>query len=210
MVALVTRAALNGKQSLDNVANNLLLSQGPLTGLSQDRSSTPTTQRLISCSSRDCQCCLRLHNLPPLHSLHCRTHKPNFPQSPWLCRRVLRNLHPRRRPRYLVSNPQHPCQPSHRLGQSDHRDTITPPAEIQLLWILERNLPSFYTGQRVHQYARRRKFARLYRPVFILCQFAEQQDLHGGFWHCRHRCYSNTGHCLSVERPERERAICID
>ncbi|KAF7511302.1 hypothetical protein GJ744_004867 [Endocarpon pusillum] len=31
VVALLTRAALNGKQNLDNVANNLLLSQGPLT-----------------------------------------------------------------------------------------------------------------------------------------------------------------------------------
>lgn len=105
VVALLTRAALNGKQNLDNVANNLLLSQGPLTGMSQDRSSTPTMQGLISCSSRNRQCRLRLHNLPPLHSLHRRTHKPHFPQSPWLCRRVLRNLHPRCRPRHLVSNP---------------------------------------------------------------------------------------------------------
>jgi hypothetical protein len=32
VVALITRAALNSEQSSENVANNLLLSQGPLTG----------------------------------------------------------------------------------------------------------------------------------------------------------------------------------
>jgi hypothetical protein len=32
VIAVVTRAALNSNQTTDNVANNLLLSQGPLTG----------------------------------------------------------------------------------------------------------------------------------------------------------------------------------
>jgi len=32
VVALLTRAALDGEQSTKNVANNLLLSEGPLTG----------------------------------------------------------------------------------------------------------------------------------------------------------------------------------
>ncbi len=35
VIAVVTRAAINGKQTADTVANTLLLSQGPLTGISK-------------------------------------------------------------------------------------------------------------------------------------------------------------------------------
>ncbi len=104
VVALLARAALNSKQTLDNVAHNLLLSQGPLTGLSQIPLQLEFN-RLINHSSRNCQCRPRLRNLPHLHPLHRRTHKSNFPQSPWVCRHLLRNLHTRCRPQYLVSNP---------------------------------------------------------------------------------------------------------
>lgn len=208
VIAVITRATINGKQSVETVAHTLLLSQGPLTG--NFGSDVHLLNVLINSLSRNCQRRLHLRNLPPLHSLHRRTHKSNLSQDPWIRSRLLRYLHPHPRPRNMVSNPQYPCKSCHRLGKSNHRVAIITPAEIQLLWVHECNDASLHTGQYMHKYSCRYKSTGVYWSLFFLCQFPKQQGVYGGFWHCCDRRYLTAWYCMFIEGPEGERTVCID